>query len=408
MDPLVIYYTHGAEEFAKPVQALVEQAGLFPRWEPCDSIGQVPVGALVLLNDTELNQPQQRLLASRRAIVLADDAAFETCTGYLAQGALSCIQQRDAERIALELIALESQQQRSVAACVGNTMLQTVIDAIPVPIFFKDEHHIYRGCNIAFSEAMGRPLNRIVGHSVYDMAPAELADRYHRADRELLAAGGHQRYESPVRYADGQLHNVEFHKAVYYHGDGRPAGQVGAMLDITERKQLIDQLERSSRTDPLTGVGNRREFNQVAREAIKQHCATGQPLSLLVLDVDYFKSINDRFGHAVGDRALKFLVQQCASLLREEDHLFRVGGEEFYMLLQRTGVKGAEVVAKRLVDAVREASLIVEQSVIRMTVSVGVVDIALDTPLEESLARGDKALYKAKRDGRDRACIAAS
>jgi len=115
--------------------------------------------------------------------------------------------------------------------------LQTLIDAIPNPIFFKDIHGVFQGCNAAFEKYLGQPKGGIVGLSVYDVAPKELADRYHEMDMELLRQGGVQVYESSVIYADGTLHDVIFNKATYSNEGGSLGGLVGVLLDITERKR---------------------------------------------------------------------------------------------------------------------------------------------------------------------------
>ncbi|HCM28156.1 MAG TPA: hypothetical protein DIC34_16750 [Treponema sp.] len=115
--------------------------------------------------------------------------------------------------------------------------LQRLIDAIPSPIFYKDVQGVYRGCNQAFEAYLGLPTNSIIGRSVYDIAPRELADNYHEKDRQLFEQGGVQKYETAVRYADGSIHDVMFHKAAFTTIEGKLGGLVGVILDITERKR---------------------------------------------------------------------------------------------------------------------------------------------------------------------------
>ena len=121
--------------------------------------------------------------------------------------------------------------------------LQTIIDALPAPIYYKDRAGIYLGCNQAFEQFIGLPRQKILGQSVYGVAPKEMADIYFRADQELLACGRSQSYEGPVQYADGTVHSVLFHKATFADHNGDCAGMVGAMLDITERKHRELELE---------------------------------------------------------------------------------------------------------------------------------------------------------------------
>lgn len=115
--------------------------------------------------------------------------------------------------------------------------LQILMDAIPNPIFYKDTHGVYQGCNAAFETYMGCDKSRIVGSSVHDLAPKELADQYHEMDMTLLAQGGVQIYESSIKFADGTPHDVLFNKATYINAHGSLGGLVGVMLDITERKR---------------------------------------------------------------------------------------------------------------------------------------------------------------------------
>lgn len=122
--------------------------------------------------------------------------------------------------------------------------MQTLMDAIPSPIFFKDVHGVYQGCNAAFESYLGLNKGTIIGKSTYDIAPQELADRYQEMDMALFQQGGVQVYESSVRYADGTLHDVIFNKATYVDTGGNMCGLVGVILDITARKKAENELHR--------------------------------------------------------------------------------------------------------------------------------------------------------------------
>lgn len=125
--------------------------------------------------------------------------------------------------------------------------LQTLIDAIPTPIFYKDINGIYQGCNREFLSYLGISQEQVVGKSVYDLAPREMADKYHQADLDLLHKSGVQIYESKVQFADGQWRDVLFHKATYKDGNDNVIGLVGIMLDITERKDAEKKLTDSEK-----------------------------------------------------------------------------------------------------------------------------------------------------------------
>lgn len=122
--------------------------------------------------------------------------------------------------------------------------LQSLIDAIPAPIFYKDKEGRYIGCNSAFEDFLGMRREGIVGKTVYEVAPKELADRYHEADTALLRSMSNQVYESRVRCSNGFVRDVIFHKAVFYDREGKLAGLIGVVLDITERKLMEEALRR--------------------------------------------------------------------------------------------------------------------------------------------------------------------
>jgi PAS domain S-box-containing protein len=119
--------------------------------------------------------------------------------------------------------------------------LQTLIDTLPHPIFYKDNAGRYLGCNQAFEDFIGLKRDDLVGKTVYDIAPREMAEVYEAADNDLLESRRNQTYEASVRYADGTRRQVIFNKAVFYHQDGSLAGLVGAMLDITDRKRAEEE-----------------------------------------------------------------------------------------------------------------------------------------------------------------------
>ena len=153
--------------------------------------------------------------------------------------------------------------------------LQTLIDTLPHPIFFKDAEGRYLGCNQAFEHYIGLSRDNLVGKTVYDIAPKELADIYHKADNELFAFPQHQIYEADVRYADGSFRSVIFNKAVFFRKDGSLGGLVGGMVDITERKTaeaerelLAMAIEQSPELVIITDLDGRIHYVNAAFERI--------------------------------------------------------------------------------------------------------------------------------------------
>ncbi|MHB1173539.1 MAG: sensor domain-containing diguanylate cyclase [Sulfuriferula sp.] len=280
--------------------------------------------------------------------------------------------------------------------------IQNAIDMLPSPIFIKDEDCRYIACNRAFESYIGLPRAKIIGATVYDVAPAELAAIYEKADRDLLADGGTQTYETNVRYADGSVHDVIFYKSVFHKADGRPDGISGVILDITDRKRLEDELAQAAREDFLTGAVNLRTFYELADQEFARFKRTGEAFSLLVLDLDHFKKINDTLGHEAGDDALRKFVQIVTANLREQDIFARAGGDEFRLLLPGTPPSGAIVLAEKIREEVSRVNLRASNGSVPLSMSAGLCRCHPDdTRIDDIVRRADAALYEAKAAGRN-------
>ncbi len=159
--------------------------------------------------------------------------------------------------------------------------------------------------------------------------------------------------------------------------------------------------------DPLTGIANRRSFLQDAAALAKRHNGSPRPTAVLLIDLDHFKSVNDRFGHAIGDRVLEIFADAARKSIRSTDLLGRLGGEEFAAILRDTGEEKAVAVAERLREGFAKAAQDVDGRPVCATVSIGVVHCegpVLD--VAELLAQADQALYFAKERGRNRVELA--
>jgi len=180
-------------------------------------------------------------------------------------------------------------------------------------------------------------------------------------------------------------------------------GAVISHLNITDRKIVELELARLAATDPLTGLPNRRYFLEAASLEVERVRRFGASASVVMLDVDHFKAVNDTYGHALGDEALRSLATACKSALRRVDVFARHGGEEFVILLPGTKEAGAARLAEKLRMAVLETPVGDGKNDISLTASFGVSQIRpTDRGIEESLARADGALYEAKHHGRNR------
>jgi diguanylate cyclase (GGDEF)-like protein/PAS domain S-box-containing protein len=193
-------------------------------------------------------------------------------------------------------------------------------------------------------------------------------------------------------------------------GKGDYLGRVLVMHDVTERERLLEQTRELANSDDLTGLPNRRHFFELTEREYERARRHGIPLTFLLMDVDHFKTVNDTFGHRVGDQSLQALAQVCRTALRTSDILGRVGGEEFAVLLPETGLEDAIEVAERLREVVESLRVTADSdtsdAVIAVTASMGLAQLNHGHLLEKDTfqtlyERADRALYAAKRSGRN-------
>ncbi|HKI60232.1 MAG TPA: sensor domain-containing diguanylate cyclase [Mariprofundaceae bacterium] len=252
--------------------------------------------------------------------------------------------------------------------------------------------------------------SRFYGYTVEQMCRLNISEINILESEEVVTArhqaihAENSSFTFPHRLANGEVRTVEVHTS--------PVEVAGRMhlfsiiQDITERKRLEDELMSQAHIDALTGLNNRRYFFELAEHELARAKRHNSPFAVLMLDLDYFKRVNDTYGHLVGDKVLQKLGTVFVQTLREIDIMGRIGGEEFVILLPETKGKQALQVAERLrLTIAGEAIAIKQGSAIHFTVSIGVTTfIATDARVEDILNRADTALYAAKNSGRNRIC----
>ncbi len=185
--------------------------------------------------------------------------------------------------------------------------------------------------------------------------------------------------------------------------------QAEKIAEATSRELFLlnQKLEKLSITDPLTGCNNRRHFNETASKVYMLSTRHERPLSALMLDLDYFKKVNDTYGHNIGDDVLKKVAHTCQRFIRETDLFARYGGEEFCFLFPETNATHAIIIAEKLRTAIANLEMKANGEKFSITASLGVSDNDhKEDSLEGLIKRSDEALYEAKRSGRN--CVVVS
>lgn len=295
-------------------------------------------------------------------------------------------------------------------------LLQTLVDTIPSPLFYKDIDGVYQQCNDAFAQTiLGLDKDQIINKSLFELGeyiPCEQAEIYHAKDLLLMTNPGKQVYETSVKCADGSIRIFSFYKASVLDDNGQIIGVVGVMLDVTELKNKTLELKENNRrlemcsmTDPLTGLYNRRKFNAVFTDNLRVAKRSKRLLNFAIIDIDNFKKYNDNYGHVAGDHALVTIANLLQNKLqRADDYIFRLGGEEFGLLFYAND----EIMASKFASDIR---LAVQELAIPhkdndgyqwVTISLGLVTIRCsDKSMLDLYKMADDLLYRVKRSGKN-------
>jgi len=248
----------------------------------------------------------------------------------------------------------------------------------------------------------GRRVADLLDTSAMELIDPEWRDHVRQCHASVLAGGGEtERYEYMAATSDGTVRWFETVSRAIYGDFGAVESVISVVRDIDARKVDEFNLVLEATRDGLTGLYNRRAFEREFEAGYGR-----SPLTIAMIDIDHFKLINDRFGHGGGDCALQTFAEVATRVVRKEDMVARVGGEEFAILFRGLTARQSWHVCERLRQELAESVTFYANETIRFTVSVGVTDVC-SPDLQHSLGRADTALYDAKREGRDRLKLAA-
>lgn len=310
-------------------------------------------------------------------------------------------------------------------AAQNSAMAQLMIDSIhDYAVFMLDPAGHVLSWNIGARRIMGYADDEIIGRHFACFYPSETRgcvpgraiqaasrERHYGDEGWLIKKDGSRFWATvaiePVRGPDGS--DIGFAEVIRDTTERRMAEEALRKANeelerrVDERTRELNalnaELGRLADTDPLTGIFNRRGFMPVAKHELGRSARYRTPLCVLFVDIDKFKDINDSFGHAAGDEALRMVVQQMGGQLRGGDVMARLGGDEFVLLLLETDTAGGVTVAERLCQKVASTATQAVDAAFATTVSVGVAEWQAGEGLDVLLARADGALYAAKKAG---------
>jgi len=285
-------------------------------------------------------------------------------------------------------------------------MLQLVIDNIPQRVFWKDTQLHYLGCNRAFSMDAGLPdQQQVVGKTDHDLAWKEEAEAYRLSDRHTIESGVSRiHFEEPQHRSDGEVSWLRTSKIPLTDAQGTTVGVLGLYEDITERKRLEQRLERMALYDSLTGLPNRAHFMACLETAIARSGNDGALVGLMYFDIDKFKRINDTHGHDIGDEVIIGFGRRVSNVLRANDVMGRLGGDEFCLLVDTTNSQAMQTLAAKIVDAMQPPMRIGELA-LQVGTSIGIAFHTPGTAPDDMIRRADQAMYLAKQAGGNRFAV---
>lgn len=291
--------------------------------------------------------------------------------------------------------------------------LSQIFGSVNLGLVVLDRDLSIRYWNAWMARHSGIPVTQAEGANLFDLYPGLDTPKFHRNRRAVLTFGTYAYFSQKLhRYLfpfplSGALGTWFSHMqqsctlGPIRDEAGGISGFYILVQDVTELALTEQKLVQLGTQDPLTGVFNRRHFESRLNEELQRALRYEKPLSLILLDVDHFKQVNDRFGHDAGDRVLIALAARLGSRLRASDCFARIGGEEFCCLLPETTSEAACLLAERFRESFAAEPVDLLADSLPVTISLGVSTAAPGDGCRELLGRADKAMYEAKRSGRN-------
>lgn len=293
---------------------------------------------------------------------------------------------------------------------------KSILNALPFHIFLLSETAMYIDVLGGKDNPTGVDCKPFIGHSLYEVVPQSVAKEFHSYIRTVLDTNNTKiiKYKLDTRDIDGMLPDPVPHQLIWFEAVISPLPYLEQgeravawiASNVTQRHLLVERLRSLSHVDDLTGLANRRAFTDTLGQALQNYHITGQSFSTLMVDIDHFKLINDKFGHAFGDVAIQHAAQVINHSIRNSDYAGRIGGDEFAVILFDASIEDAYSIAEKIRNTLAKSKCQLGSVDISITVSIGVTPVQQnDIEIKTILARADRAMYAAKRHGRNAVSI---
>lgn len=298
------------------------------------------------------------------------------------------------------VLDITARKQAELRQRASEKLLRSVTDNLPALVSFIDTDERFQFNNLPYEKWFGRPLSQITGRPVAEvMSAADYARQKRHYERARHGKLAEFEFEA---MRDGVPH---FFQAAYlpqFDDDGKLSGVCGMINDITSLKQVENQLRILARHDTLTGLPNRHQFDDKLADAMARSRRSGQPMALMFLDIDHFKSINDSVGHQGGDAVLREFAQRLIAAVRATDTVARLAGDEFVIVLEGLHLpdESATVAHKIIAAMTRSFDVLGKSHAVTTSIGIAIGD-GDDSDGEALLRRADEALYDAKAAGRN-------
>ncbi|MFU4192631.1 diguanylate cyclase domain-containing protein [Pseudomonas aeruginosa] len=271
--------------------------------------------------------------------------------------------------------------------------------------FEMDVDGVILTVNPALCQLLGQTRETLIGHPYYELLGEDDLARARQPFQRAMQSGAGKTFAIPLQRADSSLGYFEATVSLIHDLQGELRGYRGIVRDVSDQIAYQQQLLEMAYRDPLTGLGNRKAFDEQLGQALLRAGSGGSELALLYLDLDRFKEVNDRFGHDIGDALLRTVAERVRSTLRQPDKAYRLGGDEFAVLLEDSQENNPQRLAERLLAALVQPIALNGERIDFVTPSIGIALYPRHAGDAEGLVRAaDSAMYEAKRQ-RNHYCL---